>query len=107
MLLHFAEISILKNEFGAENHFISPILKTFFKDGNSISFYYNYYLSICLIIQAFERLQKLGLTMSHRSLSRLLTVLGKDHDKKVLEWKECLQNEVVLEVSLFNAYCMC
>jgi len=36
----------------------------------------------------YERLQKLGLTMSHRAVVRLHRDMGKDYDKLVHEWRE-------------------
>ena len=43
-----------------------------------------------LIIQVFNRLHKLGLTMSYMSTIRLLEKLGENHNAKVFEWKKSL-----------------
>ena len=35
-------------------------------------------------IQAYQRLEKLNVTLTHKSLSRLLVSIGENHDQEVL-----------------------
>ena len=38
--------------------------------------------------QVYQRLQKIGLGLSHQQTIRIVDNLGEDFDKKVLKWKE-------------------
>lgn len=38
--------------------------------------------------QAYQRLERLHLTLSYKALSRLLLAIGENHDLEVLEWKD-------------------
>ena len=38
-------------------------------------------------LQAYQRLARLNLTLTHKSLSRLVSTIGENHDKEVLEWR--------------------
>ena len=38
--------------------------------------------------QVYERLQKVNLTMSHKSCIRLLTKLGDGFDARAMEWRD-------------------
>lgn len=40
------------------------------------------------VIQVYERLQKLCLSMSHKSTIRLVIQLGKNHDDQVKKWRD-------------------
>ena len=42
------------------------------------------------MLQVYERLQKLNLSMSHSQLLRLVDKLGMDHDARVLNWRDSL-----------------
>ena len=46
------------------------------------------------MLQVYERLQKLNITVSHRQLLRLIDKLGMNHDGKVLEWRDALVVEL-------------
>ena len=43
-----------------------------------------------IILQVYDRLQKLNLTMSHPQLLRLVDKLGLHHDARVMEWRDAL-----------------
>ena len=53
-----------------------------------------------------DRLQKLGVCMSHKSTVRLITSVGKDHDRKVIEWqnnsRQCWGNKILLVLWCFK-----
>ena len=40
----------------------------------------------------FYRLHKLNLTVSYKTVIRLLDDFGKDHDMKVQQWRDSLKN---------------
>ena len=44
-------------------------------------------------MQVYDRLQKLGISMSYKSTVRLLKDIGKDHDHNVVAWRDQLINE--------------
>lgn len=44
--------------------------------------------SIATFLQVYERLQKLCISMSHRSVVRLHRDMGKDYDKMVHDWRK-------------------
>ena len=48
--------------------------------------------------KVFDRLQKLGLSVSHKATILLISEVGKNHDQKVKEWQNNLMGTV--EVSL-------
>ena len=54
------------------------------------------YMSIhngCML-QVYEHLQKLNLSMSHLQLLRLVDKLGMDHDARVLNWRDSLISKI-------------
>ena len=51
-------------------------------------------------MQVFVRLQKLSLTMSHKTVINILDDLGKDHDKPLLEWRDKLHTVQVKIISI-------
>ena len=42
----------------------------------------------CFQFQVYERLQKLCITVSHKSMIHLLDDVGKDFDRVVCEWRD-------------------
>ena len=44
------------------------------------------------LFQVFDRLHKLGISMTHKSTVRLLNKLGEHHDSIVHVWKEAIQS---------------
>ncbi len=46
------------------------------------------------IFQVYTRLQKLLLCLSHSRSVAYVDVLGAEHDKPVLSWKESLERQV-------------
>ena len=54
--------------------------------------------------QAYTRLQKLGVCMSHRSTLRMVDSLGKDHDEVVRKWQEELKETINTEMVMTFIY---
>lgn len=48
-----------------------------------------------IILQVYDRLQKLNLTMSHPQLLRLVDKVGLHHDARVMEWRDALMQEIL------------
>lgn len=42
----------------------------------------------------YERLQKINVTVAHRTVIRLLTALGENHDAKVVQWCSALRDQL-------------
>ena len=49
------------------------------------------------ILQVYNRLQKVNLSMSSRTTIRLFTQLGVQHDVKVMEWRDLLTTSIAIE----------
>ena len=53
------------------------------------------------------RLQKINLSMSHNVTTDLITHIGKEHDKQVIEWRDSLirslEDEVGIYTLIYNA----
>ena len=43
--------------------------------------------------------------MSHKSTVRLITSVGKDHDRKVIEWQNKLKTVLSAEVKSYYQHC--
>ena len=50
--------------------------------------------NIGCMIQVYERLQKLNLSMSHSQLLRLVDKLGMDYDARDLNWRDSLISKI-------------
>lgn len=48
-----------------------------------------------MYLQVYQRLQKIGLCMSHFSTIKLVDSLGEDFDMTVKEWKQVAENKMV------------
>lgn len=82
------KIQILSNEFGPKNRSTDHVCRTQWKAGM-----FCYIVGRCLIVldmQVYERLQKLFVTVSHKSTIRLVKALGKDFDKPVKDWRDSI-----------------
>lgn len=72
---------------------------------------YSTCISIFLLLlyhfaQVYDRLQKLGLCLSHSATSRLITKLGLVYDCLVHEWKDTIEEDMLtcMQVLKINVY---
>ena len=58
------------------------------------------------MLQVYDRLQKLNISMSHSQLLRLVDKLGSDHDARVLNWRDSLtakmENSISPQVCIYS-----
>ena len=52
-----------------------------------------------------ERLQKVNLALSHRSLTKLVHLIGQNHDATVKCWRDQLAEELKVKVVLVLVKC--
>lgn len=52
----------------------------------------------------YDRLQNINLCVSHSTMVRMLQGMGKDHDLKVLQWKEELEQRVLHQSELKHSH---
>ena len=55
----------------------------------------------------YQRLQKLNVTVSHKTVIRLVTALGENHDVRVVEWRDRLKgllaDDMVIIIRVTNS----
>ena len=51
----------------------------------------------------YDRLQRVGLCLSHRSIIRLVDKFGEDFDTKVVQWKTKIEESMDASVSAIMA----
>lgn len=51
-------------------------------------------MKMTFIVQVFERLQKLNVTMSHSQLTRLVEEMGSNFDAVVIGWRDHLISKI-------------
>ena len=49
---------------------------------------------VSLCMQVYDRLQRVNVTMSHKSSVRLVTKIGEGFDSRVAEWKDNAINQL-------------
>lgn len=59
------------------------------------------------IMQVYQRLQKLNLTVSHQTLIKLVDNVGKDHDARVLQWRDILVQKLKRQDRQVNKIVYC
>ena len=86
-----SEISVSQNVPCAEDRVIAAICWSFRQTGkHHIRVFIPVYIQYDLIMQVFQRLQKLNICMSHQVTTTLVNTLGTNHDMAVLKWRDSL-----------------
>lgn len=85
MLCNASKATLFKNEFSTESNFCASFVWAHQQAGMLQKMVPS---SIAKFLQVYERLQKLCISMSHRSVVRLQRDMGKDYDKMVHDWRK-------------------